>query len=64
MNWTTIQSLIKYRTPEELAVGFARYEALRKLKPYQFEELHKRNLAGENFDAMVDELVATDPSIT
>ncbi len=41
----------------ELALGFFRYEALRKLKPLQFEELHNRNLHGENFDGMVDELI-------
>lgn len=43
--------------PTTLAAGYLRYEALRKLKPLQFEELHRRNLAGENFDDMVTELV-------
>ena len=41
----------------ELTLGYLRYEALRKLKPLQFEELHKRNLKGENFDGMVDKLI-------
>lgn len=45
------------RYPSTLAAGYLRYEALRKLKPLQFEELHRRNLAGENFDDMVTELV-------
>ncbi len=40
----------------ELAAGHLRYETLCKLKPLQFEELHRRNLAGENFDDMVTEL--------
>lgn len=40
----------------DLAVGFLHYKALRKLKPLQFENLHRRNLAGENFDDMVTEL--------
>jgi len=41
----------------ELAIGHLRYEALRRLTPLQFTALHKRNLAGENFDEMVDCLV-------
>ena len=46
------------RSLDELAIGWLRYEAIRKLNPHQFTDLHKRNLAGENFDAMVDQLVA------
>lgn len=38
------------KSPEE------RYEKLRKLNPRQFDELYARNLRGENFDKMVDEL--------
>ena len=41
----------------ELALGYLRYEALRKLNPRQFSALNKRNMAGENFDEMVDEMV-------
>jgi len=44
-------------TAPELALGFARYEALRKLNPRQFAEIHQRNLNGERFDDMIDELV-------
>jgi len=33
-----------------------RYEKLRKLNPRQFDELYARNLRGENFDKMVDNL--------
>lgn len=40
---------------EELAIGFLRYETLRRLSPRQFAELHKRNLNGEPFDNMVTE---------
>lgn len=42
---------------EELAIGWMRYKALRALTPSQFAALHRRNLAGERFDDMVDELV-------
>ncbi len=41
----------------ELVLGYLRYEALKKLNPRQYEELNKRNLNGENFDEMVDELI-------
>ncbi len=40
----------------ELAAGYLQYKALCKLQPLQFEELCRRNLAGENFDDMVTEL--------
>ena len=46
------------RTLDELAIGYARYEALRRLSPHQYTELHRRNLAGERFDDMVDAMVA------
>ena len=44
------------RNPTELAMGWLRYEAIRKLNPRQFDELYRRNIAGENFDTMVDQL--------
>ncbi len=45
------------RRDDELALGWLRYEALRTLKPYEFDTLWKRNIKGERFDDMVDELV-------
>ena len=48
---------IRERLPGELALGFARYEVLRRLNPRQYRELHDRNMNGENFDRMVDALV-------
>lgn len=41
-----------------LRVGLDRYEALRLCSPVEFSALYARNLNGENFDKMVDELVA------
>ncbi|HEY6018525.1 MAG TPA: hypothetical protein VIY48_01060, partial [Candidatus Paceibacterota bacterium] len=49
--------LLVGRAIESVTEAAARYEALRLLNPRQFTELYKRNLAGENFDAMVDELI-------
>jgi len=44
---------------DTLALGFLRYEAIRKLSPRQFAELHARNLKGVHFDSLIDELVTT-----
>lgn len=40
----------------ELVLGWRRYEKARKLTPLQWAKLHARNLAGENFDEMIDAL--------
>ena len=42
---------------EEMSISHARYEFLRTLTPYHFGVLWTRNLRGEKFDAMVDELI-------
>jgi len=47
-------------TPRELALGWLRYEALRKLTPRHYAELCSRNLNGENFDQMVTDLIANE----
>ena len=44
----------------ELTQGYLRYEALRLINSRHFQELCSRNANGENFDAMVDELVVKD----
>jgi hypothetical protein len=54
-----VRQTIAERTVEELAVGWLRYEAIRKLFPAEFMTLHHRNLKGERFDDMVDELCKT-----
>lgn len=41
----------------QLAIGYLRYEALRKLNPIQYFELWYKNLKGENFDEMVDKII-------
>lgn len=60
-NAVKVNVAIAHHTHRELALGFLRYEALRKLHPRQFSELHARNLAGENFDDMVTKLVFQNP---
>lgn len=50
-------------SPMVLSKGWLRYEALRKLSPTQFAELHRKNIQGNDdgskvtFDELVDELV-------
>ena len=46
----------------ELARGFMRYEALRKLNARQYAELMDRCYKGEAFDDLVDELVVEEVS--
>lgn len=46
-----------YRTVPDLALGYLRYEALRRLHPPEYKALHEKNLAGQRFDDMVDDLV-------
>lgn len=36
--------------------GYQRYEKLRRVTVVQYHDLYARNLRGENFDSMVDEL--------
>lgn len=61
--YEALQKLVRGQMPDELARGFARYETLRRLNPKQFAELHARNLAGENFDQMVDSLVMDNAAL-
>ena len=42
----------------ECARGYLRYEEIRKLSPLKISELHMRNLNGERWDDMIDELIA------
>ena len=41
---------------QTITLDAVRYSALRRIGPAKFAELHKRNLAGENFDTMVTQL--------
>ena len=42
---------------DTMARGYLRYEALRKLNGLEYAQLVRRNLNGENFDGIVDELI-------
>ena len=48
-----VQLCIANREPEELALGWLRYEALRRVNPRVFAEINRRNLEGEPFDDIV-----------
>ena len=45
-----------HKQQDDFKLGHERYEKLRELNAQQFSELYQRNLAGENFDEMVDKL--------
>jgi hypothetical protein len=53
-----IEDALQRNNPSELAIGYMRYETLRKLNNRQFAYLNKLNLDGRNFDCMVDEIAA------
>lgn len=44
-----------------LALAYLRYEVIRKLNPRDFTVLFDRNLSGENFDSMIDEMISRLP---
>ena len=48
-----IAETIVERTPEQLALGWLRYEELRRFSVAAYQCLTARNLDGENFDEMV-----------
>jgi hypothetical protein len=47
--------VVSNHTPEELALGYLRYEAIRRMSPRTFGEIYKLNLSGRIFDDLVDE---------
>ena len=53
-----VRLCVANHTPEELALGWLRYECVRKLNARAFAELCKRNISGENFDHMVTSAMA------
>ncbi len=55
-----LENVLSYRNARELAIGYLRYEALRKLNPRQFAEICLKNLQGENFDALIDKLAGLE----
>ena len=53
-----VRLLISNHSKEELAIGYLRYEMVRRMSPRLFGlfgELHKKNLSGRFFDDLVDE---------
>ena len=50
-----VRLCVANHTPAELALGWLRYEALRRVNPRVFAEMNRRNMAGEFFDDIVTE---------
>jgi hypothetical protein len=62
MNTNIIETLVAQamteRDQKELALGFLRYEALRKLGPASYAEMCRKNIREDKrFDDLVDELL-------
>lgn len=56
--WCKIKATKMRRQPDEIALGYLRYEALRKLSVGDYRALVMKSLAGvAMFDDMVDELL-------
>ena len=55
--YPTIRETRETTHVDALALGFLRYEALRKLQPRELLRLWQRNMKGENFDQMIDDLI-------
>jgi hypothetical protein len=49
-----IKDTLCSHTAPDLARGYLRYEALRKLTPHGYAQLNERNIKGERFDDMVE----------
>lgn len=54
-----VRLVVSNHTPEELALGYLRYEAVRRMNPRTFGELHRLNLSGRFFDDLVDDALKT-----
>lgn len=52
-----IDQVVMNNSASDLAIGFLRYEAIRKLRPNLFRDAHNRTITDERFDFMVDMLV-------
>lgn len=52
-----IQTVITSFNSKELALGWLRYECVRKMNARQFAELCELNLKGANFDELVDNAI-------
>lgn len=55
---TLVAQAMTERDPRELALGYLRYEALRKLGTASYAELCRKNIhEGRRFDDLVDDLL-------
>lgn len=56
-----IEEILKEKSATELAIGYRRYEAVRRLQPWKFEILHKMNVEGKaRYDDLVDTLAGSN----
>lgn len=58
-----VQESMKFLVPAESALGWLRYEALRKLNHRQYKKLCDENFKGRAFDELVDELILKEETL-
>lgn len=51
--------VVANHSPDELALGFLRYEVVRRMSSREFGQLCKANLSGAKFDDLVTEAMVT-----
>ena len=59
-----VQLAIANNAPEDLALGFIRYEVVRRMNPRSFADLVRGNVMGKRFDDLVDEAVSASYAAT
>jgi hypothetical protein len=61
MNANNIEVTIATHSDEELALGYLRYERVRRMHPAAFAELYRLNLEGKGaFDELVDKDIRSE----
>jgi hypothetical protein len=65
VNKDRIKKLVEFTASssnvKDMAIGWLRYECVRRMNPRQFGEICKRNLEGEDFDDLIDQALLEWP---
>ena len=59
-----VQLAISNNAPEDLALGFIRYEVVRRMNPRSFADLVRGNVMGKRFDDLVDDAISASYAST
>ena len=59
-----VQLAISNNAPEDMALGFIRYEVVRRMNPRSFADLVRGNVMGKRFDDLVDDAISASYAST